>query len=137
MALFGIILPIAIPFWTPYFEETNFGGLILGCIDASDSDSKRNFREFLGSTKFVLVCTFFIRDGKTLENPPQGPAKCSCICGQGCRTKPGLQRSELRFQPEVTNMFLFFSFQLNSSFATTKKTIIRSRVNCIDFSQHC
>ena len=40
-----------------------------------------------------LFCTFLFRNGKTLENPPQGPAKCSCICGQGCRTKPGLQKN--------------------------------------------
>ena len=48
---------------------------------------------------------FFFRSGKTLENPPQGPAKCSCICGQGCRTKPGLQKNGHRSKLKSFSIF--------------------------------
>ena len=80
--------------WHPPFRR-NFGGPVLGCINTDFCDQILILQHFSRTTIFSNFCTFFFRSGKTLENPPQGPAKCSCICGQGCRTKPGLQKNEL------------------------------------------
>ena len=38
-------------------ERTNFTGLVLGCIDASDSESRRIFQHFSRSTRFSILRT--------------------------------------------------------------------------------
>ena len=66
------------------------------------------FFRFVETYKILTLLHLFFRSGKTLENPPQGPAKCSCICGQGCRTKPGLQKNGYTFAPLQTQFFANF-----------------------------
>ena len=36
---------------------SNFRGLVLGCIDTSDSESRRIIQHFSRSTRFVFLCT--------------------------------------------------------------------------------
>ena len=77
-------------------SPSNFERLVLGCTDSYDSNHILMLQHFSRSNeiyKIFILLHFFFRDGKTLENPPQGPAKCGCICGQSCRTKPGLQEN--------------------------------------------
>ena len=38
-------------------ERANFGGLVLGCIDSYDSESRRIFQDFSRSTRFTFLCT--------------------------------------------------------------------------------
>ena len=49
-------LPPDTPILTPLFLR-NFGGLVLGCIDTSDSESRRSFQHFSISTRFAFLCT--------------------------------------------------------------------------------
>ena len=51
-----IIMSPDTPIRTPPFLR-NFGGLVLGCIDTSDSESRRIFSGFLRSTRFAFLCT--------------------------------------------------------------------------------
>ena len=44
------------PIRTPPFLK-NFGGLVLGCIDTSDSESRRIFSGFSRPTRFPRFCT--------------------------------------------------------------------------------
>ncbi len=44
------------PILTPLFLR-NFGGLVLCCIDTSDSESRRIFSGFSRSTRFAFLCT--------------------------------------------------------------------------------
>ena len=46
----------ATPIWDPLFHR-NFGRLVLGCIDASDSERRRIFHHFSRSTRFAFRCT--------------------------------------------------------------------------------
>ena len=46
----------ATPVWDPPFHR-NFGRLVLSCIDASDSESRRIFQHFSRSTRFASLCT--------------------------------------------------------------------------------
>ena len=38
-------------------ERANFGGLVLGCIDSYDSESRRIFQHFSRSTRLAYLCT--------------------------------------------------------------------------------
>ena len=46
----------ATPVWDPPLHR-NFGRLVLSCIDASDSESRRIFQHFSRSTRFACLCT--------------------------------------------------------------------------------
>ena len=49
-------------------ERANFTMLVLFCIDASDSKSRRIFQRFSRSTRFSLLRTFGVEVEKTMEN---------------------------------------------------------------------
>ena len=38
-------------------ELSNFGGLVLVCIDSYDSEKGRILQHFLSSTRFAFLCT--------------------------------------------------------------------------------
>ena len=38
-------------------SSSNFEGLVLGCIDSYDSESRRIFQDFSRSTRFTFLCT--------------------------------------------------------------------------------
>jgi len=46
----------ATPVWDPHFIEI-LRGLVLGCIDSYDSESRRIFSHFSRSTRFACLCT--------------------------------------------------------------------------------
>ena len=49
-------MPPDTPILTPLFLR-NFGGLVIGCIDTSDSESRRIFQHLSRSTRFTFLCT--------------------------------------------------------------------------------
>ena len=48
-------------------DRANFGGFVLGCIEACDSESRLIFQHFLRSTRFSHFRTFGISNGKPLK----------------------------------------------------------------------
>ena len=55
---------------------SNFGGLVLGCIDSYDSKKRRILQRFSRSTRFAFLCTFGIRRVKShWEKPRRNQAK--------------------------------------------------------------
>ena len=56
---------------------SNFGGLVLVCMDSYDSESRRIFQHFSISTRLTCLCTFGVEVEKTPENHPVDPIEKS------------------------------------------------------------